>query len=125
MHKTTASETIKERRQNLFTLSNGKLNQREADAIIMFFRDFYRGPHFNGLTKRERLKLYDQEKGICFVCGEHMSYEEATVEHIVPQAHCIAKGVDPNVWENYAISHVKCNVERENKFNSIKKDEKD
>lgn len=45
----------------------------------------------------------------CFVCGEHVEYEKATLEHVVPQS----KG-GSDAMHNLSISHFRCNVNRGN-----------
>ena len=43
----------------------------------------------------------------CWVCGEHVAHEEATLEHIQP----ISEGGNSHA-ENLAISHERCNHKR-------------
>ncbi len=43
----------------------------------------------------------------CWVCGAHVSLEEATLEHIQP----LGEGGNSHV-ENLAISHARCNQQR-------------
>lgn len=45
----------------------------------------------------------------CFVCGEHVDKDKATLEHIIP----ISKGGTDSM-DNLAISHFRCNVKRGN-----------
>lgn len=57
---------------------------------------------------RKRKRLYYQ-KGItrCYVCDNHMEFEETTLEHIIP----LAKG-GSNRDDNLSLSHEKCNLEK-------------
>jgi 5-methylcytosine-specific restriction endonuclease McrA len=43
----------------------------------------------------------------CWVCGEHVPFEEATLEHIQP----LGEGGSSHA-ENLAISHARCNHQR-------------
>ena len=45
----------------------------------------------------------------CFVCGEHVIFERATAEHIIPKS----KGGSDEI-SNLGISHRKCNKRRGN-----------
>lgn len=66
--------------------------------------------------KTQRKKVYSKiylEKGRvpCFVCGNHVKWLEATLEHIVPIS---LNGTDDD--DNLSISHFDCNVRKGNKM---------
>lgn len=66
-------------------------------------------------NRNVRAVLYNKMKkegdGVvaCFVCGKHVEWCKATLEHKIPKS----KGGASNVG-NYAISHHYCNVRRGN-----------
>lgn len=68
--------------------------------------------HKNKLQKR-RATLYKmlakKHDGIvpCYVCGKHVTKQDASLEHIIP----LAKGGTDDM-ENLSISHVTCNNAR-------------
>lgn len=45
----------------------------------------------------------------CFVCGKHVKYQNATMEHILP----LSKG-GTDEMDNLSVSHYQCNVSRGN-----------
>jgi len=64
------------------------------------------------LRKNRRNKIYEclvesQGKVPCYVCGEHVSRKQASLEHITPLSR---GGTDD--WDNLAISHRRCNSMR-------------
>lgn len=51
-----------------------------------------------------RRSLYDTYKGICCYCGQHVSLDEFTIEHVIPKSK---GGLD--CWENLSIACKMCN----------------
>jgi 5-methylcytosine-specific restriction endonuclease McrA len=61
-----------------------------------------------GSQKRRRLSLFKNKKIVpCIFCGELLSFENATTEHIIPKS---AGG--PNIIKNLTISCKVCNNDR-------------
>ena len=46
--------------------------------------------HRRSFTPAERIAVYNKSEGRCAICGEFVSYDEFTVDHIIP----LAKGGD-------------------------------
>jgi len=57
-----------------------------------------------------RKTLYDNYHGKCCYCGEHIGYDEYTIEHILPKSR---GGL--STWENLAPCHKECNSRKGNK----------
>lgn len=77
------------------------------DDLVEILRD-HTPEKWHGLGRVQRQKLFIQEKGICFVCGLRCTASDFTVEHKINRAD---GGADE--WENFSISHQKCNQKRE------------
>lgn len=62
-------------------------------------------------ARRDTIYKMSKKKGCgivrCFVCGEPVSYSEATLEHIIPKS----KGGTDDMG-NLSISHARCNNAR-------------
>ena len=39
------------------------------------------------ITVDERWKVYIKDNGTCQICGKPLTYEEMTIDHIIPLAH--------------------------------------
>ena len=39
------------------------------------------------ITADERWKVYIKDNGTCQICGKPLTYEEMTIDHIIPLAH--------------------------------------
>lgn len=63
-------------------------------------------------AQRARLtdKIYERDQGVCHICRLHVRREDASVDHLVPQAR---GGV--SVEENLALAHRRCNYSRGDK----------
>jgi len=72
----------------------------------------------NHLRMQRRATLYKMKRKAhrgrvpCFVCGKHVQRQDATLEHIVPQAQ---GGTDD--MHNLDISHRACNQEKGDQLN--------
>lgn len=55
----------------------------------------------------KKIALHREQNSLCFLCDEHLTLAESTIEHIVPVAH---GGSD--LIKNLAVSHAKCNAKR-------------
>jgi len=55
-------------------------------------------------NKKLRVRLYARDNGICQLCMEPVSFEEFTIDHVIPRA----KGGSNNI-DNLQIAHDKCN----------------
>ncbi len=72
-----------------------------------------RGVNLSRFRAQCRRDLYDalrvQHDGQvpCFCCGKHVTWTDASLEHVIP----LARG-GRDVLGNYAISHEKCNNRR-------------
>ena len=79
------------------------------DAIIGAAQSIHRGY----LLRLKRQELYSYLSSLnrgfvsCFVCGEHVTWSESSLEHIKPTSK---GGTDD--WDNLAISHELCNYAR-------------
>jgi 5-methylcytosine-specific restriction endonuclease McrA len=73
--------------------------------ILPFIRKAKSG---RGSQKRRRHSLFKNKKIMpCIFCGEYLSFEKSTTEHVIPKS----KG-GPNIIENLAISCKVCNNDR-------------
>lgn len=60
---------------------------------------------------RKRRKIYDNHKGICYLCDKPVSFEEYTIEHVIPKS----KG-GTNKYVNLRPAHFDCNQKKGNKL---------
>lgn len=71
-------------------------------------------PHFHQLPKVRltfnKRGLYTRDRGICSYCLEHISYDEATNDHLIPTS----RG-GKTTWENCTLACRPCNNEKGNK----------
>lgn len=56
-------------------------------------------------SQDERMTVYNKDKGRCAICGRFISYEEFTIDHIIP----LAKG-GTNEMKNLQCACNKCNL---------------
>ena len=105
-----ASEKRITHRENIHNLCP-RITRRQADDMYEYFKEYFSGKRFAGLTKYERKKLYKQENGICYVCKEICPQGGMTIEHKIARADLLEQGIDPDFWENLSIAHMKCNNE--------------
>ena len=64
----------------------------------------------NNKTLRHKL-FYDRGINKCYCCEKTMTFEETTLEHIIP----LAKGGSNNI-DNLSLSHYECNNEKGNNY---------
>ncbi len=57
--------------------------------------------------RRQRMRVYFREKGLCFYCNKFLSFPDSTRDHIIPKS---MGGM--NVYENIVLSCQSCNNER-------------
>lgn len=59
--------------------------------------------------RRQRIRstLWKQQDGLCALCNEPMTEADASIDHIVPQAHG-----GSGVMTNLRLAHTWCNVKR-------------
>lgn len=57
--------------------------------------------------RRQRMRVYIREKGLCFYCDKWMAFPDSTRDHIIPKS----KG-GMNVYTNIVLSCQSCNNER-------------
>lgn len=51
-----------------------------------------------------RRKVYERDAAICHVCGEHVTWDEYEMDHVLP----LARG-GAHTYENVKVSHRLCN----------------
>jgi hypothetical protein len=56
-------------------------------------------------ARKER--IYARSSGICYICGESVSYEEMTVDHVIPKAWG-----GSNAESNLRATHYECNQKK-------------
>ena len=101
-------ETLKVRSAEM---ENGK---RQVDMIcpsVIRMTDTKNNP-FNMVKSvpLNRQTLYNAYNGVCCYCGEHIKYDEYTIEHILPKSR---GGLSS--WDNIAPCHRHCNIKKGNK----------
>lgn len=65
--------------------------------------------HASTIKKRE--KVYKRGDGICYICDKPVSFEEFTIDHVIPKS----KG-GPDKLHNMMPTHAKCNNAKGNKI---------
>lgn len=65
-------------------------------------------------SRKTYLKLKDTifalDKGHCHICGKHISYKDATLDHIIPTAISGRGSIEsPDEYWNLRLAHRKCN----------------
>lgn len=63
------------------------------------------------LTFDKRLKMWNDCKGICYLCGEFIPFIKMNIDHVVP----ISKGGSVKD-HNLKPTHIKCNENKGNKL---------
>ena len=68
-------------------------------------------------NRKEYLKLKDKvyalDRGCCHICGRHISYEDATLDHIIPTAISGRGNIEsPDEYWNLRLAHQQCNWRR-------------
>lgn len=58
-----------------------------------------------------RLKIYQRSSGVCYLCGETLTIEEFTIDHVLP----LSKG-GTNRQKNLRAAHEKCNYDKADKI---------
>jgi HNH endonuclease len=72
------------------------------------------------LTRKDRLAIWERDRGVCGFCGSGVPFEDLHIDHIVPRAH---GGTDD--WTNLQAAHRHCNTSARSKaaqFGSIRSD---
>lgn len=62
--------------------------------------------HSRTTAGRRKMALFQRDGDKCFFCSKPMTFEEASVEHLVP----VRRG-GPTNMDNLVLAHVKCNKE--------------
>ena len=62
------------------------------------------------LSKHFKKRLFNEDKGICYLCKLPMGLNDWNIDHIIP----ISKG-GKTVYYNLKATHIKCNLEKGNK----------
>ena len=69
---------------------------------------FYMGRRMKTKQKRsKRVKLFEQQRGRCGICGEEMPLEQSTFDHIIPASCGGGNSID-----NLRLAHKGCNFKR-------------
>jgi len=119
-HKRDPNERVIEQRLAIFKI-DPSIKPEKVDDILRYFRDFYRGEPWFGLSKRDRAKLWKEKNGICCICGERVEFGQMTVEHLKDQIECLVDDENPHQWDNYGIAHGECNSLKRNSFSNENK----
>ena len=61
--------------------------------------------------KPTRKNLYIRDRGTCQYCGDHLTYEKSTIDHVLPKSK---GGLD--LWNNIVLSCAPCNYKKGNKL---------
>lgn len=78
--------------------------RRQARRAHEHARRRFTGPKDRGITHE---KLYQRDKGICWLCGGNVDRSEWSIDHLVPKAHG-----GTHTWDNVGLAHFKCNAIR-------------
>jgi 5-methylcytosine-specific restriction endonuclease McrA len=62
-------------------------------------------------TESRRKRIYDRGNGMCYLCGDAVTFNEMTIDHVIPKS----RGGKNNI-ENLRPTHYKCNFEKGNKI---------
>ena len=65
----------------------------------------------NRPRKPTRINLYIRDKGVCQYCGDKLTYEGSTLDHVLPKSR---GGGDK--WENLVLCCPPCNYKKGNKL---------
>ena len=65
--------------------------------------------HIPPITKKQ--KIYNRSNGICYLCGDPVSFSEMTVDHVIPKSKGGGNGI-----KNLRATHAKCNHDKGDKI---------
>lgn len=61
----------------------------------------------NGVERIDVTAVYLRDKGRCHICGGHVTFEEMSLDHVVP----LVRG-GGHLFENVRVSHLVCNIRK-------------
>jgi 5-methylcytosine-specific restriction endonuclease McrA len=70
--------------------------------VFLYVKKF---PKLTKPNQTKRKMIYETTDGICYLCGKHVSFDEMTVDHVIPTS----KGGGNNLG-NLRPTHRKCNL---------------
>ena len=90
---------------------------KKQPLVELVFAETKKGSRRGVIKPSIRNKIFQRSSGICYLCGEVLTIEEFTVDHVLP----LSKG-GTNRQKNLRATHEKCNYDKADKI--IKKKRK-
>lgn len=82
----------------------------EMPAVIRLLDFVSPKKHIKFFESFTRQNVYDRDGGKCMYCGEHVSRNKFTFDHVIPKS----RG-GKTTWQNIVVSCLKCNSKKDNK----------
>jgi 5-methylcytosine-specific restriction endonuclease McrA len=80
---------------------------------VIRLRHFVHVPQRNATWSRRA--VFSRDNYTCVYCGEKLTRETATVDHLIPQEQCRKQNIRASTWGNTACACMKCNLRKANK----------